>query len=265
MMASLIGPVTVLVIGLLGLLWLPVRIRAVWNGEKSAPPIPIVKRSYHLADFAVTDRTFPIFGASLFCLAVWGFLTSSEVVLHSMGVSGLRPTLSTIGAFMLAPMLLFSLVAQAVYSFGRPKFLTPPHLRDEYEVTGRSEGAGATGLAFDFTNEEVQQLLQTDEKLLENLERMVENDEAHLVYEGESESRYAVPDSWWSQIAGHLGYDVPEEGFHVVTVTSTAAYREHVNRVGMLPKVESDGCGTSPFVVEHRSERTETDPIAAGQ
>lgn len=135
--------------------------------------------------------------------------------------------------FYVAPDVLVFTRVQAVYSIGRPKFLIPPHLRGRSEETERSDGASTNGLAFDTTNEEVQQLLQTDEELLEDLEAMVANDEAHLVYDGEEESHYAVPDSWWGQITRHLGYEVPEEGYpQVVTVTSIAAYREHINSVG---------------------------------
>jgi hypothetical protein len=111
-------------------------------------------------------------------------------------------------------------------------------------------------LAFDFTNEEVQQLLQTDDELLENLKGMVDDDLAHLVYEGDTESHYAVLDIWWSQVAGGLGYEVPEEddgGEYIVTLGLTSAYEEHSERVGEHPEVESNLCGTSPFVVEHRS------------
>jgi hypothetical protein len=54
---------------------------------------------------------------------------------------------------------------------------------------------GNDELDFDFTNEEVQQLLQTDDDLLESLQGMVDDDLAHLVYEGESESHYAVLES----------------------------------------------------------------------
>lgn len=257
-MLNLVGPAIVLVSGLFALLWLPLRIRAVWNGEKSAPPIPIKTKFYHIADFEVTDRTFPIFGGSLFCLAVSMFLLSFEVVLRSVGISTLQLPLSSVGAALLAPTFLFAIISQIVYSFGRPKFLIPPHLRDEYDQTSRSNGDDARN-AFDFTNEEVQQLLQTDEELLDDLEELVADDLAHLVYEGDEQSHYAVLDSWWNRIASDLGYDVPVENdgcAYFVKITSTAAYLEHVNRVWMLPEVEGNDVGTSPFVVEHRDSNT---------
>jgi hypothetical protein len=108
---------------------------------------------------------------------------------------------------------------------------------------------------FDFTNEEVQQLLQTDDELLENLEAQVNDDMGHLVYEGEEESHYAVLDIWWSQIARGLGNEIPDDdgGAYLVTLAYTSAYEEHADRVGEYPEVEADICGTSPFVVEHRS------------
>lgn len=108
-------------------------------------------------------------------------------------------------------------------------------------------------MEFDYTNEEVQQLLQTDDELLENLEGMVEDDLAHLVYEDEEESHYAVLDIWWNQIARGLGHETPEEeddGAFLVTLASTSAYETHSERVGEYPDVESNLCGTSPFVVE---------------
>jgi hypothetical protein len=118
-------------------------------------------------------------------------------------------------------------------------------------------GSGVTNeVDFDFTNEEVQRLLQTDDELLGNLEGMVEDDLAHLVYEGEEESHYAVLDIWWSQVARGLGHEVPEEddgGAYLVTLGTTSAYMEHSDRVGEYPEVEAEICGTSPFVVEHRS------------
>lgn len=260
-MASLIGSAIVLMIGLLALLWLPVRIRAVWNGEKSAPPLPIRKRSYHIADFDVTDRNFPMIGAALFCLAAFGFLMGAGGVIGSMGSSTLSEQLTAGSAAMMAPTILFAIMAQVIYSFDRPQFLVPPHLRGEYEQDEQSNGTNG-GEAFDFTNEEVQQLLQTDEDLVENLEGMVEDDLAHLVYDGEEESHYAVLDIWWSQVARGFGQEPPEEddgGAYLVSLASTEAYQEHADRIGEYPQVESNICGTSPFVVEHRSEQSENE------
>ncbi len=255
-MASLMGSAIVLVIGFLALLWVPVRVRAVWNGKKSAPPIPIRKRSYHIVDFDVTDRNFPMVGAALFCLAAFAFLLGAGGVVGSMGSSSLSEPLTTGSAAMMGPAFLFAITAQVIYSFDRPQLLVPPHLRGEYEADADDE------LDFDFTNEEVQQLLQTDEELLENLEGMVEDDLAYLVYEGEEESHYAVLDIWWNQVARGLGHETPEEddgGAYLVTLASTEAYQEHADRIGEYPEVESNLCGTSPFVVEHRSEQTDNE------
>ncbi len=122
-----------------------------------------------------------------------------------------------------------------------------------------TDGDGDDG-AFDFTNEEVQQLLQTDEELLETLEEMVEDDLAQPVYEGDEESHYAVLDIWWNQIARGFGYEPPEDddgGAYLVALATTAAYQEHADRVEEYPAIESNICGTSPFVVEHRSEQTD--------
>lgn len=140
-------------------------------------------------------------------------------------------------------------IARAIYS------------SDAFGGAERSSGTDAES-EFDFTNEEVQQLLQTDDELLGNLEGMVEDDLAQLVYEGKDESHYAVLDIWWSQIARGLGHETPEEddgGAFLITLATTAAYQEHSDRVEEYPKIESNICGTSPFVVEHRSERTENE------
>lgn len=107
---------------------------------------------------------------------------------------------------------------------------------------------------FDFTNEEVQQVLHADTDLLDNLEAQVDDDLARLVYEGDEESHYAVLDIWWSQVARELGYEPPEEddgGAYLVALGTTSAYGNHSDRVGEVPEIESNICGTSPFVVEH--------------
>lgn len=66
---SPIGATIVFVIGLLLVLWLPLRIRAVWRGEKSAPPVPISERKKRIFGrkvFDVTDRNFPLVGGAFF-------------------------------------------------------------------------------------------------------------------------------------------------------------------------------------------------------
>ncbi|RRJ28896.1 hypothetical protein [Halocatena pleomorpha] len=262
-MASLIGSAIVLLIGSLAVLWFPVRIQAVWNEEKAAPPIPIRTRSHHIVDFEVTDRNFPTIGASFFCLAMFGFLTGASGVLDSVGLSTVSEQLMGGGVAMMAPALLFAITAQIIYSFDRPQFLVPPHLRGEYDRDERSAETAA-GEEFDFTNEEVQQLLQTDDDLLNNLEGMVADDLAHLVYEDEEESHYAVLDIWWNQVAREFGHEPPEEddgGAYLVTLASTEAYQDHADRVGEYPEVESNICGTSPFIVEHQAESTKDVPL----
>ena len=89
---------------------------------------------------------------------------------------------------------------------------------------------------------------------MENLKGFVEDDFAEVVYEGEDESHYAVLDIWWSQVARGLGYETPEEddgGAYLVTLATTSAYQDHSDRVREYPPIESEICGTSPFVVEH--------------
>lgn len=113
---------------------------------------------------------------------------------------------------------------------------------------------------FDFTNEEVQQVLHADNDLLDNLEAQVDDDLARLVYEGENESHYAVLDIWWSQIARELGYEPPEEddgGAYIVALGTTSAYGNHSDRVGETPEIENNICGTSPFIVEHQSKQSD--------
>lgn len=114
---------------------------------------------------------------------------------------------------------------------------------------------------FDFTNEEVQEVLHADNELLENLEAQVDDDLARLIDDGEEESHYAVLDIWWSQVARELGYETPGEddfGMYLLTLATTSAYENHSDRVGEHPEIESNICGTSPFVVEHRSGQNES-------
>ncbi|UPM41920.1 hypothetical protein [Halocatena salina] len=115
-------------------------------------------------------------------------------------------------------------------------------------------------LGFDFTNEDVQQLLRDDEELLANLDGLIANDMARLVYEDEEESHYIVIDIWWSQIAKELGYETPtsnDMGAYFITVATTSAYQNHSERVGEQPEIANNNGGTSPFVVEHRVDREE--------
>lgn len=245
-MASLIGSAIIVVVALLALLWLPLRIRAVWNGEKSAPPIPIRKRSYHIVDFDVTDRNFPVFGLALFFLGLFGFLFGLGGVFESQGVS---TPLTGAGAAMMVPTILIALVAQAVHSTGRPQFLVPPHLRGENRTD-------LSDVSFDFTNSDVQELLRTDEELLENLNGMVEDDMGRVLYEGERETHYAVLDIWWMQIARGLGHETPEDDdgeAYFETLYTTEAYLDHHERVGEIPQLDSDFGETGAFIVEHRS------------
>ncbi|RRJ33082.1 hypothetical protein [Halocatena pleomorpha] len=135
-----------------------------------------------------------------------------------------------------------------------------------YTVSSRSRGTTPepvvdnNELAFDFTNEEVQQLLRNDDELLANLDGLLANDMARLVDEDESESHYAVIDIWWSQIAKELGYETPasdDMGAYFITVATTSAYQNHSERVGEYSEI-ANNVGTSPFVVEHRVYQDET-------
>jgi hypothetical protein len=130
-MASLIGSAIVGVLGLIFVVWLPLRIRAVWRGEKSAPPIPIKKKSTHIVNFEVTDRNFPMFGTAMLCMGVFALFLGLSGVLKSMGVSGVTQLFPQIAAAMLVPAFLCGFVAQAIFSLDRPKFLIPPSLREE--------------------------------------------------------------------------------------------------------------------------------------
>lgn len=116
------------------MLWLPLRIRAVWRGEKSAPPIPIRKRDryflgYHVFD--VNDRNFPMFGSMLFSMGGFALFLGAATVLKSMGGSPLTRPLRNVGLAMLILAFLFGLFAQLIFTVGRPKSLIPPGQREE--------------------------------------------------------------------------------------------------------------------------------------
>lgn len=132
--SSPIGATIVFVIGLLLVLWLPLRIRAVWRGEKSAPPMPISERKKRIFGrkvFDVTDRNFPLVGGA--------FLFGVGVFAVGLGVEGVFSTIlgvHTKGAIM--PVVgvciglgtICGLLAQVMYLTDRPTFLMPPALRD---------------------------------------------------------------------------------------------------------------------------------------
>jgi hypothetical protein len=133
-MASLIGSAIVGILGLIFALWLPFRILAVWRGEKSAPPVPIRKKDkyflgYHIFD--VNERNFPVFGTSLFCMAVFALFMGISGALESMGGSGGIQLFKGIVFVMLGLAFLFGLIAQVIFTFGRPKSLIPPSHREK--------------------------------------------------------------------------------------------------------------------------------------
>lgn len=129
-MVSLIGSAIVGILGLIFALWLPFRILAVWRGEKSAPPIPIRKKSTHIMDFEVNDRNFPMFGTAILCMAGFALFLGIGGVLKSMGVSGLTELIPKVAAVLLGLAFLCGLMAQAIFSLGRPKSLIPPSHRE---------------------------------------------------------------------------------------------------------------------------------------
>ncbi|WP_330633445.1 hypothetical protein [Halocatena halophila] len=129
-------------------------------------------------------------------------------------------------------------------------------------------------LLYDFTNDDVQQWLRTNDGL-EQLEDWVDDDLARPIHEGTDESHYAVLNFWWYTLAKELGFPDPEADEEytefTIAVAFTAAYENHSDRVGDVPELDDGSIGTSPFIVEHTrnsaagndllEERTESELI----
>lgn len=130
---SLIDLALLVVIGLAVMIWILLRIRAVWRGEKPAPNIPLSRKhryflGYHV--FEVNDRNFPMFGISMFSLASCYVLLIFGSIARIMGYSSLDHSLTILGVFSLVMSFLLIIIAGLIFLVGRPKFLIPPSQRD---------------------------------------------------------------------------------------------------------------------------------------
>lgn len=131
---SLIGTAIVFVIGILLVLWLPVRIRSVWRGEQSAPPLPIPERKKRILGrkvFDVTDRNFPLMGgAFLFGVGTFAVGLGAEGILSTTFGMQTKAAIMPVVGGCIGLGTICGLLAQIMYLTDRPKFLMPPALRD---------------------------------------------------------------------------------------------------------------------------------------
>ncbi|RRJ30648.1 hypothetical protein [Halocatena pleomorpha] len=131
---SPIGATIVFVIGLSLVFWLPLRIRDVWRGEKSAPPMPIPERKKRIFGrkvFDVTDRNFPLSGgAFLFGVGVFAVGLGAEGVFSTILEIHIKAAIMPVVASGIGLGTICGLLAQIMYLTDRPKFLMPPALRD---------------------------------------------------------------------------------------------------------------------------------------
>jgi F0F1-type ATP synthase assembly protein I len=139
---SLIGSALVAVIGLAVMIWVPLRIRAVWRGEKPSPNIPLSRKhryflGYHV--FEVTDRNFPMFGMSVFSMAAFAFFLGCSSLAQITGNSSLDHSLTTLSVFSLVMSFPLIIFAGLIFLVGHPKFLIPPSQRDRDAETAKSE------------------------------------------------------------------------------------------------------------------------------
>lgn len=127
---ELIVSIILIVVGLSLLIWLPLRIRAVWHGEKSAPPIN--RRKYYLfigyRDW-ITERTFPMAGLSFACLAgLWVSMGLWEMLIQLGVVRGTDPVIWLMAVFV--PLgAFFGFLTLIISLTGEPEALIPPSER----------------------------------------------------------------------------------------------------------------------------------------
>jgi hypothetical protein len=147
---SLIGSILMAVIVLAVMIWILFRVRAVWRGEKPAPNIPLSRKhryflGYHI--FEVNDRTFPMFGMSMFSLAALWFFMSCRSLARIMGYFSLDHSLTVLGVFSLVMSFPLMIIAGLIFLVGHPKFLIPPSQRDgDAETAERERVAGDESL-----------------------------------------------------------------------------------------------------------------------
>ncbi len=128
--AELIVSTIVTMVGLLPLIWLPLRIRAVWRGEKSAPPINR-RRYYSFIGYRdwITERTFPMAEVLFACMA--GLLVSMEAIMVLIQLGVIRGT-----GLLIWPMavfvplgMFFGFLTLIISLIGKPETLIPPSER----------------------------------------------------------------------------------------------------------------------------------------
>lgn len=127
---ELIVSIILTMVGLPLLIWLPLRIRTVWRGEKSAPPINR-RRYYSFIGYRdwITERTFPMAGLLYSCMAGLWVSTGAMMMLVQLGV------ISETG-LLIWPMVLFvplgsffGFLTLIISLTGKPEALIPPSER----------------------------------------------------------------------------------------------------------------------------------------
>lgn len=133
-MASILGELFIAAVLVPPLIWLPVRIRGVWRGEKPVPPLPIRDHFLGVKVFELTKRNFPAWGISVFLGIGVIHLGVVAKILRPMGYITLfrsHTPLFYLICLMGSGSLLFGLLTLPVHWFGRPKSLIPPAQREE--------------------------------------------------------------------------------------------------------------------------------------
>lgn len=127
---ELIVSIILTMVGLPLLIWLPLRIRTVWRGEKLAPPINR-RRYYSFIGYRdwITERTFPMAGLLYSCMAGLWVSTGAMMMLVQLGV------ISETG-LLIWPMVLFvplgsffGFLTLIISLTGKPEALIPPSER----------------------------------------------------------------------------------------------------------------------------------------
>lgn len=258
----------------------------VWRGEKC--DFSGLKKYETGYNIDINVRNFPTFVIFMTCGVGVGLVGT---VLDEMGM---------LPDVLIAPFVVVALCGYLCFpltiivnAFNRPKFLVPPPHRDrsgwvvrlwrgDSEGDSQSDNRAETDSSDtdsnsscdrgDITNGAVQQWFNDYNGRLRRLESQLDRGQAHLVYQDATGGHYAVPDTWWFDIASDLdfGCDSPRTESDLDAIAQTSAFQEHAERVGDFPDVSDTRYRTTPLVVERLNEpeiiqrlradnRTETD------
>ncbi|WP_330630754.1 hypothetical protein [Halocatena halophila] len=234
----LVGIVVAVGIGVLSVLVYASMIPAVWRGEHVPEPRG-GKRNVRMnkRNWPVTAAAFLLLFGGIGVMAVADSLIGDGMivgqVIAGIGIAGL-------------------LVGMFIDAVNRPKFLVPPDYRNDRGWLQKRFGSSPPSP--ELTNADVQEWFHNDPEHKSRLEGLLEDDLAILLEETDERSHYAVLDIWWSDMATDLGFEEPDEDEFVdflIAIAETDAYQKYSDLVGEVPEIETEICGTSPFVVDH--------------